>query len=480
MHPLLRLVFVGAFNCLISAALVFPSTNSAIGAERSPTGRAPSGGGHWFPRDAVQIPANGAPIVLDAGKGTLIRLARPASTVFIANPEIADVQVKSPQLVYVTAKSPGATVIYAVDASDNVLLNAPVRVEFALSQLRQSLQRLVPGSAISVDQVDTNLLLSGTVADAGQADKAKVLAAAVTGAVKGGQVVNRLSVATPNQVNLQVRIAEVDRNILKQIGVDWSRLGRTVSFHTVSNQGLTMPTNQLSVGMLSNVLATVDALSTEGFLTVLAEPNLTAISGQTASFLAGGEFPYEVAQSSAGSAPVFTVEFKQFGVQLAFTPTIIDANHLNLRVRPEVSQLDFANAVTVSGSLVPALTVRRAETTIDLASGQSFALAGLRMHNTSQDISRVPLLGDIPILGALFRSNKFRNNETELVVIVTPYLVSPSTTRPAAPTDGFEAPHDAQQVLFGDTWRRGLPAPARGPLNAGGSGLIGPAGFRID
>ena len=390
MHPLLRLAFVGAFNCLISAALVFPSTNWAIGAERRPTVRAPSGGGHWSPRDAVQIPANGTPIVLEAGKGTLIRLARPASTVFIANSEIADVQVKSPQLVYVTAKSPGATVIYAVDASDNVLLNAPVRVEFALSQLRQSLQRLVPGSAISVDQVDTNLVLSGTVADAGQADKAKVLAAAVTGAVKGGQVVNRLSVATPNQVNLQVRIAEVDRNILKQIGVDWSRLGRTVSFHTVSNQGLTMPTNQLSVGMLSNVLATVDALSTEGFLTVLAEPNLTAVSGQTASFLAGGEFPYEVAQSSAGSAPVFTVEFKQFGVQLAFTPTIIDANHLNLRVRPEVSQLDFANAVTVSGSLVPALTVRRAETTIDLASGQSFALAGLLMHNTSQDISRVP------------------------------------------------------------------------------------------
>ena len=188
-----------------------------------------------------------------------------------------------------------------------------------------------------------------------------------------------------------------------------------------------------------------------------------------------------MAQSSAGSAPVFTVEFKQFGVQLAFTPTIIDANHLNLRVRPEVSQLDFANAVTVSGSLVPALTVRRAETTIDLASGQSFALAGLLMQiDRARIFPGSRLLGDIPILGALFRSNKFRNNETELVVIVTPYLVSPSTTRPAAPTDGFEAPHDAQQVLFGDTWRRGLPAPARGPLNAGGSGLIGPAGFRID
>ena len=142
--------------------------------------------------------------------------------------------------------------------------------------------------------------------------------------------------------------------------------------------------------------------------------------------------------------------------------------------------MDFANAVTISGSLVPALTVRRAETTIDLGSGQSFALAGLLMHNTSQDISKVPWLGDIPILGALFRSNKFQNNESELVVIVTPYLVRPSTTALASPTDGFQIPHDAQQVLWGDTWRRGLPAPARGPLDPGGDGLIGPAGFRLD
>ncbi len=226
MQALLRLAFAGAFVWLISFALGSPGPTWAIGAERSSTVRSASGGGHWSPHEAVQIPANGTPIALETGKGTLIRLARPANTVFVANPEIADVQVKSPQLVYITAKSPGATVIYAVDASDNVLLNAPVRVDFALSQLRQSLRQLVPGSAISVDQVDANLVLSGSVADAGQADKAKVLATAVAGAVKGGQVVNRLSVATPNQVNLQVRIAEVDRNILKQIGVDWSRLVR--------------------------------------------------------------------------------------------------------------------------------------------------------------------------------------------------------------------------------------------------------------
>lgn len=455
---------------------------AAFAAQPNAPGASPASRAHpSYAGAPSQIPANGKPIVLEVGKGTLIRLSRPASTVFVASPDIADVQIKSPQLIYVSAKAPGQTVIYAVDGGDTVLLNAPVRVDFDLSEFRQSLNRLVPGTDISVTQVDSSLVLSGAVADAGQAEKARVLAAAVAGAVKGGQVINRLSVETPNQVNLQVRFAEVDRNILKQIGIDWSRVGRTVSFSTINNQSLTVPTNQISVGMLSNVMATVDALATEGFLTVLAEPNLTAVSGQTGSFLAGGEFPYPVAQpGSVGNTAIITIQFQQFGVQLAFTPTIVDANHLSLRVRPEVSQLDFANAVTISGSLVPALTVRRAETTVDLASGQSFALAGLLMHDTSQDISKVPWLGNIPILGALFRSNKFQNNKSELVVIVTPYLVTPATTALASPTDGFMIPHDAQQVLWGDTWRRSLPAPARGPLGAGGQGLIGPAGFRLD
>jgi pilus assembly protein CpaC len=475
MHPLLGIGFVGGIMWLGLTAVGF--------ADPPPTGDPPAKDPAPPPVATRLIPATGRPIVLEANKGTLIHLARPANTVFVADPNIADVQVKSPELIYVSAKSPGTTVIYAVDGNDQVLLNAPVRVVFNVSELRQSLQELAPGASISADTAGSNLVLSGSVADAGQAEKIQAVAASMVAAVKGGKVINRLSVATPNQVNLQVRIAEVDRNILKQIGVDWSRLGADseVTFLTQNNP---LPlTNTLLIGKTvpGAVQALVSALATEGYLTVLAEPNLTAVSGQTASFLAGGEFPYEVAQpGSVGNTAVFTVEFKQFGVQLAFTPTIIDADHLSLRVRPEVSQLDFANAVSVSGSLVPALTVRRAETTIELASGQSFALAGLLMHNTEQDISKVPWLGDIPIIGALFRSNKFRNNESELVVIVTPYLVQPSVTALASPTNGFEAPHDAQQILFCDTCRRGLPAPARGPLNAGGAGLIGPAGFRLD
>jgi len=461
--------------------------NAPVGGSGA-TAAAPSGQNRPPPSGAaVQIPANGRPILLAAGRGTLIRLARPANTVFIANPDIADVQVKSPELVYITAKSPGATVIYAVDSDDNVLLNAPVRVDLDLSPLRQSLGQLVPGTAISVEQVDSNVVLSGTVADAGQAEKAKVLAAALAGEVKGAQVVNRLSVATPNQVDLHVRIAEVNRTILKQIGVDWSKVGTVappeVSFSTSNNP--TPLVNSITIGTFPSLFgqqisATVEALATEGFLTVLAEPNLTAVSGQTASFLAGGEFPVPVVQNVSAGTSAISVQFQQFGVQLAFTPTIIDADHLNLRVRPEVSQLSTEGEVTISGFTIPALTVRSAETTVELASGQSFALAGLLQHNTEQDISKIPWLGDIPILGALFRSNKFQNNETELVIIVTPYLVRPPTATPATPVDGFAIPHDAQQVLWGDTWRRSLPAPARGPLDAGGGGLIGPAGFRLD
>jgi pilus assembly protein CpaC len=440
------------------------------------------------PRGSAQIPANGGRITLEVSKGTLVRLSGPAATVFVANPEIADVQVKSPTLVYISAKAPGETVIYAVDASDAVLLNASILVEHDISRLRSSLRQLAPGEPISADSVDGNLVLSGVVSDAGEADKVRALAASIAGEVKGSQIINRMTVATPNQVNLQVRISEVQVNKLNDIGVNWAKVGSNLSF--ITRNPVTIGSelaNTLIVGKAPGAIATIDALTQEGFITDLAEPNLTAMSGQTASFLAGGEFPVPITGSAAttGGVPTITVEFKSFGVSLAFTPTIIDATHLNLRVRPEVSQLSTVGQVSVPITstqtvTIPALTVRRAETSVELASGESFALAGLLQHTSQQLVSKVPWIGDIPIIGAVFRSDRFQRGETDLVVIVTPYLVQPAQTRLAAPTDGLRLPNDFQRVFLSQKYRQGLPGPGPGPLNAGGKGLIGPGGFRLD
>jgi pilus assembly protein CpaC len=473
---------------------------AVVAVAETPTPPAPAPAhGPGVPDAVSQVPASGKPIVIEAGRGTLIRLNQPATTVFIANPDIADVQVKSPSLIYVYGKMPGETVVYAVDANDQVLLHSPVRVDHDLARVRDSLHALMPGENIGVTSVDKNLILNGDVTTSYRAEKARALAASVT--PKDSNVVNQLSVDTPNQINLRVKIAEVNRTALKALGFNWAAswtngkagndhptfgINTTNAFtnQAILNQnlftfGYAMPGN-------GSITATLDALASEGLITTLAEPNLTATSGQTASFLAGGEFPVPVAASTGTSGtPTITVEFKQFGVSLDFVPTIIDADHISLRVRPEVSQLTTTGAVSVPITstqvvTIPALTVRRADTTVELASGQSFALGGLLQNTTEQDISKIPWLGDIPILGQLFRSNLFQHNETELVIIVTPYLVKPSNIALSAPTDGFILPHDAQRLATSDTYRQTLPGPAKGPTPAGGIGLIGPAGFKLD
>ncbi|HJZ17438.1 MAG TPA: type II and III secretion system protein family protein [Stellaceae bacterium] len=502
------LPLAGLAGSLIFAAFAAPpaaaQTTAPTADGRGAVAVAPQNATRPLRGGASQVAANGAPIVLEVNKGTLIRLSAPAATVFIANPDIADVQVKSPSLIYISAKAPGETVIYAVDATDSVLLNSPVRVEHDLSRLRSSLRQLAPGEQISADSVDGNLVLSGIASDAGKADKVRALAASIAGETKGSQVINRMTVATPNQVNLQVRIAEVNVTKLNEIGVNWQKIGSTIKFTTTNPVTIAAETTNTLIagasatvnnancfatgmGCFGSTSAMISALEQEGFITSLAEPNLTAMSGQTASFLAGGEFPVPISGSAAATNgfPTITVEFKSFGVSLAFTPTVIDANHLNLRVRPEISELSTVGEVSVpltstATVTIPALTVRRAETSVELASGQSFALAGLLMHTSQQLVSKVPWIGDIPILGAAFRSDRFQRGETDIVVIVTPYLVQPSSTRLAAPTDGLVLPSDAQRVLFSDKFRQGPPGPARGPLDAGGKGLIGPGGFRLD
>jgi pilus assembly protein CpaC len=445
------------------------------------------------PARASEVAPGGPSLVLEAGKGTLIRLPRPANTVFVANPDVADVQIKSPSLIYVTAKAPGETALYAVDAEDRVLLNRPVRVEHDLSRVRSTVHAIAPGENVTVTSVDNSLVLSGNVSSAGRAERLRSIAASIASETKGN-VVNRMAINTPNQVNIRVKVAEVNRQVLKAVGINWQKLTGNIQFQTDNPVTDTLILNQNTLatfigGNNGRTLAVFDALAQENLLTVLAEPNLTATNGQSASFLAGGEFPVPVAgaaaSSAAGSTATITVEFKKFGVSLDVTPTIVDADHLSLRIRPEVSQLSNTGAVSVpiganATVTIPALTVRRAETTVELGSGQSFILGGLLQNTTTQNISKVPGLGDIPILGQLFRSERFQRNETELVIIVTPYLVKPLLTAGALPTDGFVMPHDTQRISDAHTYRPGLPAPPRGPIGPNDQGLVGPVGFRLD
>ncbi|MBI3453042.1 MAG: type II and III secretion system protein family protein, partial [Rhodospirillales bacterium] len=307
-----------------------------------------------------------------------------------------------------------------------------------------------------------------------------------------GGVINRLRVDAPSQVNLRVRVAEVSRRVIKQFGFNWESLFSSGGFllglatgNPVVSGGsfLTRRSNNNNVfggvrqGRLNlNVL--VDALANEGLLTVLAEPNLTALSGETASFLAGGEFPIPVPQGNN----VVTIEFKRFGVSLGFTPTLIDGDRINLRVNPEVSELTSNGSITINNFVIPALTTRRAETTVELGSGQSFAIAGLLKSDLDHDIKKLPGLGDLPVLGTLFRSDTFKRGETELVIIVTPYVVRPVSSARAlhAPTDGLIPPNDAERILLGRNYSEQSGKQRTGNPISPGRRLIGPVGFILE
>lgn len=426
------------------------------------------------------IGAGGAGITLEVNKGRLVRLDRAAATVFVANPDVADIQVKSPSLVYLLGKRPGETTLIAVDGAERVLANIEVSVTHNLSRLRDSVRALHPEIDITLASVDGALVLDGVVPSASVAETVRRLAANFAGNPEA--VINRLGIDAPNQVNLRVRVAEVSREVDKQLGFNWSIIGSigsiALSFATANPFAATLSRATIGGGLGSwDFNAVIDALEEEGLVTILAEPNLTALSGETASFLAGGEFPILVPDADGR----VTIEFKKFGVSLAFTPTLVGDARVNLHVRPEVSQLSNTNAVTLANFDVPSLVTRRAETTVELGSGQSFAIAGLIQNNVTHDVNKFPGLGDVPVLGGLFRSDRFQRGESELVIIVTPYIVRPVISRKlAAPTDGFVPPHDIERIITGGTHRR---TPEKGkPVTVGrdGKALIGPVGFQLD
>ena len=435
------------------------------------------------------IPETDSVLQLETRQGFLLRLDRPASAVFVADPEVADIQVKSPRLIYVLARRPGQTTLYAVDAEERVLANRQISVTHDISRLRAALRALTPNSAVDAQTVESNIVLSGSVRTPAEAEEARRLAAAIVDDPK--KVVNRISVAAPSQVHLRVRVAEVSREVLKQFGINWDAVFSTGKFLfglATGNPvvaGSTILTRNAGTNSLFGSFRSgrvdlnglIDALDDEGLISILAEPNLTAVSGKPANFLAGGEFPIIVPDTGDR----VTVAFKQFGVSLAFTPTVLGADRISLHVNPEVSQLSNAGAVELQGFSIPALTTRRAETTVELGNGQSFAIAGLLQNNTTHDLSKFPGLGDVPVLGTLFRSDRFQRNESELVIIVTPYIVRPvSTARLATPNEGLTPPTDTDRVLHGRMYR---PQPARGtsaPAIDGTQGPQAPFGFALN
>lgn len=412
-------------KCLIGALAVFAASILPAASQAAMQGSHVENSG-----DAFSIELN---------EGKLIRLDREASSVFIANPEIADVSVKSTRLIYIFGKAPGQTSLFAVDSNENVIANMNVVVTHNISRLQDSLNKLVPDGKIKAESIDGGILLLGTVDTAAQAEDARRLASHFIS--ENEDVINRLGVTAPNQINLRVRIAEVSRDIVNAFGLNWEVLyDGAFSLGLTSVNPFATSANTIEGGYSSgnwDINGLIDALATDSLVTLLAEPNLTALSGETASFLAGGEFPIPVSQDENS----ISVAFKQFGVSLSFTPTLIGQSKISMRVRPEVSALSTDAQIRLSNFVIPSLTTRRAETTVELASGQSFAIAGLIQDKTRQAASKLPGLGDIPILGSLFQSDRFERNETELVIIVTPYIVQPvNPDQVATPVEPFNDP----------------------------------------
>jgi pilus assembly protein CpaC len=417
-------------------------------------------------------------VTLSVGAGRMVRLDDAMTDLFVANDNIADVQVRSANQVYIFGKSAGETTVYATNKAGKVVYSANVRVGNNIGSVDQLLRLAMPDARIQATPMNGMVLLTGTVATPADVEEAQRIVQAFVG--EGTQVISRLKTATPLQVMLHVKIAEVSRSLARDVGVNLlTRDSSTGGFLFGVGRGnpgtikdrvsgsiidprtgnpqiigsdftFNNKTGATTLGLAGrllgvDILSTLDLNENSGLVRTLAEPTLVALSGETASFLAGGEFPIPTAQGINGTS----VEFKQYGVSLAFTPVVLEGGRISMRVRPEVSEISSAGAVKLNGFEVPGLTTRRAETTVELGSGQSFMIGGLLSNSGNNSVEKAPFLGDIPILGALFRSQGFRRNETELVIVVTPYLVKPvSADQIALPTDGYRNGGEAERLLL--------------------------------
>jgi len=417
-------------------------------------------------------------VAVPVNKSQVIRSDRPYSKALIGNPDVADVLPLTDSSLYVLGKKMGTTSLTLYDRSNSLIAVVDVVVGPDVITLRRQLSELMPIQGVGARISNDSIVLEGVVPDSVAADRAVQIAESYA----PGKVINLLSIGSSQQVMLEVRFSEVKRSALKELGIGGFLSGSGGhGFQGAIGSGAALSgTNPPTLGAISdsfgilsrnfsvlglNISATLDALERKGAVTTLAEPTLVALSGETASFLAGGEFPVPVAQSAGsgtgtGASSAITVEWKPFGVSLAFTPTVLADGVINMLVAPAVSSIDSSASIEINNLTIPGLQTRRAKTVVELRDGESFAMAGLIRRDFQTTVRQFPILGSIPIIGTLFRSSSFNRDETELVIIVTPRLVRP--VRPQnlkIPTDRAGPPGEADLFTLGRTDTGVPPAP---------------------
>ncbi len=440
-------------------------------------------------------------IVLPLDKAAIVDLPLPAADVLVSQPTVVDAVIRSPKRVYLLGLETGQTNAFFFDARGRQILNLEILVERDMDALSDLLARIMPNARIEIEAISDTVVLRGSAQNASEVANASLLAGRFVEDPE--KVVNLIAVREPDQVMLKVRIVEMQRQMLRQLGVSTSGtvqlndLAFALSTGGFANGGffgdsanVTEPIagNRNPLGDLVELDAELQALETNGLIRVLAEPNLTSLSGESARFLAGGEFPVPVGQDDG----VISIEFKEFGVGLGFSPVVLSKGRINLEVQTEVSEVTTENAffvpgattvdengnlITTTGLAIPGLSVRRANTTVELPSGGSLVMAGMLQEDMRQSIEGVPGVKDVPVLGALFRSREYQNSETELVIIVTPYLVEPThESELVGPDKGFAPASETESLVMGRMMAR------YGLAGAGvqEASLQGPMGFILD
>jgi pilus assembly protein CpaC len=405
-------------------------------------------------------------LALGVGKSVVLDLPRDIKDVLVADPKIANAVIRSPQRAYIIGAAVGQTNVVFFDADGQQVASYDIAIKRDLNGVRAALKQTLPG--IQIEGVGDSVMLTGSVSSPIEAQQAGDLAARLVGGAD--QVVNSIVVRGRDQVMLKVTVAEVRRDIIKQLGVDLSAsmnygtatVGFTNANPFTANSGPLVPGNGLTAAALTktglpSVTATLRAMESAGVVRTLAEPNLTAISGESATFISGGEFPIPTGVTCQTSTTgvigqcVQTVAFKKFGISLNFTPVVLSEGRISLRVMTEVSEVSTENALTggTGGTTIPSIKTRRAETTLEIPSGGSIAMAGLISEQTKQAVNGMPGVDQLPILGGLFRSQDYVNHETELMVVVTPYVVRAVAQKELSrPDDGFAPASDSQSALL--------------------------------